>query len=471
MFFNKFCLILGVLSTWIYTATALSLTGERTLIIFDGNYLNKFYNSDVNAQDDDKLINGNSVFEENFSQFLSILNQNEYNYTLYDITSANDDDELQVIKVDEALYDNVILFPISKASLKKSTTSSKGKLLLSSKNLLSFFNEYNGNIMVVTSPNINNVESVGNFLNQFGIYPSPKNQLMLDLFQDKNDLVVSSSNLLNRYVYTVKDNKSVNFNLGKSGVAKLDNREQLVPILKASRTSFISSQNEKKSEPWVTGSQGFLIAGFQGVNNNARLTWFGTTDLLHDVSNDLNKDLIKNLVNWNFNAKSVIKALGSRHYHSLTELTYEDLNYKVNDMINYEIELTEWDGKQWIPFIANDIQFELRQVDPYYRINLTQAKTVGNETFAKYRTNDFKLPNRHGMFKFITEYNRNGLSTIKDIDIRAIRHLANDEYPRSWEITNDWVYLAANGVVIVSFILFVLLFLTTSNVTPLKKNN
>lgn len=473
MLLNKICLLLSVAFTWFTIVQGLSLSGDRTLIIYDSHYIKKHYsnnNSDLDL--DDEAMESDKSFVENFSQFLSLLNVNDYKYKLYDI-NRSDTEDLQLIKVDESLYDNVIVFPILKTSLKKDATSSKGKILLSSKTLLSFFNEYDGNLMIITSPNINNPESITYSLNQFGIYPAPKNQIVQDYFQGDNEkLLVSSSNLLNKYVYTV-DGKDSTFNLGNSSVAKLDNREQLVPILKTSKTSFIPStlSQEKNFEPWVVDSQGYLISGFQGVNNNARLIWLGSSDLLCNCNHKVNQELIENLINWNFNAKSVIKSIMSRHYHAGNELSYEDLNYKVNDLINYEIDIIEWDGSKWGPFIAEDIQFELRQVDPYYRINLTLVSNNGNGTVAKYTTNNFKLPNRHGMFKFITEYARNGLSTIKDEDIKAIRHLANDEYPRSWEITNAWVYLTANAVVIVSFIAFVILFLTNTNVTSLKKKN
>ena len=481
----KLLFILSIFCTCFLGVSSLSLTGERTLIIYDGNYIKKICDrKDSNIHLGDDVIsmgnnegNEDNLFNDCFKSFLSLLESNEYNYTLYNIQNSEEDtpNRVKLTKMDNSLYDNVIIFPISKTTLKKESSTSENKSLLSSKNLLSFFNDYNGNLMIITSPYTNNVDSLINLLNEFGIFPSPKNQIVKDFFQDKESLLVSSSNLLNKYVYTVSDNNNNNtyFNLGKSSVARLDNREQLVPILKSSKTSFIETTQEKDFEPWVTGSQGYLIAGFQGVNNNARLVWFGSTDLIDNSNYDTNRHLIENLVNWNFNAKSVIKSLKSRHYHAETKLTYDELNYKVNDMIRYEIDITEWNGSKWIPFIADDIQFELRQVDPYYRINLTRI--MDNETndniFARYTTNDFKLPNRHGMFKFLTEYKRNGLSTIKDEDIKAVRHLAYDEYPRSWEITNSWVYLAANLVVISSFIIFVILFLTNTNVTTMKKND
>lgn len=479
MIINRLLFILSILCSCFRGINALSLTGNKTLIIYDSDSIEKLYGADNSSVYMNKGVTSindgeNELFKNNFKKFMLLLESNGYNYTLYDIQSSNNgnSNDIQLTKVDNSLYDNVIIFPISKASLKKGSSASKNKSLLSSKNLLSFFNNYNGNLMIITSPHINNVDSLINLLNEFGIFPSPKNQIVKDLFQNKDTLLVSSSNLLNKYVYNV-DNDTVYFNLGESSIARLDNREQLVPILKSSKTSFIETTQDKNFEPWVTGSQGYLITGFQGANNNARLAWVGSTNLIDEFAHDINKNLIENLVNWNFNAKSVIKTLKSRHYHADTKLTYDELNYKINDVIRYEVDITEWDGSQWIPFTAEDIQFELRQVDPYYRINLTRVldDETNNNTFARYTTNNFKLPNRHGMFKFLIEYKRNGLSTIKDEDIKAIRHLAYDEYPRSWEITNSWVYLAANIVVISSFITFVILFLTNTNVTIVKKNN
>lgn len=479
MIINRLLFILSIFCSCFRGINALSLTGNKTLIIYDSDSIEKLYGADNSSVHMNKGVTSmndgeNELFKNNFKKFMLLLESNGYNYTLYDIQSSNNgnSNDIQLTKVDNSLYDNVIIFPISKASLKKGSSASKNKSLLSSKNLLSFFNNYNGNLMIITSPHINNVDSLINLLNEFGIFPSPKNQIVKDLFQNKDTLLVSSSNLLNKYVYNV-DNDTVYFNLGESSIARLDNREQLVPILKSSKTSFIETTQDKNFEPWVTGSQGHLITGFQGANNNARLAWVGSTNLIDEFAHDINKNLIENLVNWNFNAKSVIKTLKSRHYHADTKLTYDELNYKINDVIRYEVDITEWDGSQWIPFTAEDIQFELRQVDPYYRINLTRVldDETNNNTFARYTTNNFKLPNRHGMFKFLTEYKRNGLSTIKDEDIKAIRHLAYDEYPRSWEITNSWVYLAANIVVISSFITFVILFLTNTNVTIVKKNN
>lgn len=479
MIINRLLFILSILCSCFRGINALSLTGNKTLIIYDSDSIEKLYGADNSSVYMNKGVTSmndgeNELFKNNFKKFMLLLESNGYNYTLYDIQSSNNgnSNDIQLTKVDNSLYDNIIIFPISKASLKKGSSASKNKSLLSSKNLLSFFNNYNGNLMIITSPHINNVDSLINLLNEFGIFPSPKNQIVKDLFQNKNTLLVSSSNLLNKYVYNV-DNDTVYFNLGESSIARLDNREQLVPILKSSKTSFIETTQDKNFEPWVTGSQGYLITGFQGANNNARLAWVGSTNLIDEFAHDINKNLIENLVNWNFNAKSVIKTLKSRHYHADTKLTYDELNYKINDVIRYEVDITEWDGSQWIPFTAEDIQFELRQVDPYYRINLTRVldDETNNNMFARYTTNNFKLPNRHGMFKFLIEYKRNGLSTIKDEDIKAIRHLAYDEYPRSWEITNSWVYLAANIVVISSFITFVILFLTNTNVTIVKKNN
>ena len=71
----------------------------------------------------------------------------------------------------------------------------------------------------------------------------------------------------------------------------------------------------------------------------------------------------------------------------------------------------------------------------------------------------FTIPDHHGMFTFELDYKRPGLSFLNDKRIVAVRHLANDEYKRSWEITNAWMYVASAGFVVIAWLVFVTIFL------------
>lgn len=37
---------------------------------------------------------------------------------------------------------------------------------------------------------------------------------------------------------------------------------------------------------------------------------------------------------------------------------------------SYSVRLEEWDGKNWVPFKADDVQLEFVRLDPYIRVNL-----------------------------------------------------------------------------------------------------
>ncbi|CCK72693.1 dolichyl-diphosphooligosaccharide-protein glycotransferase KNAG_0L00720 [Huiozyma naganishii CBS 8797] len=430
--------VFALLASCLLAVQGLSLTGSRTLVVHD-----------------DK-----NVPSADYSKFVTLLKGHSLELSFVDV-SEEDVDTIELFQMEDRKYDNLIVFPI------------KGKLLnkkVSSKALLQFFDK-GGNIFTMTSPNAV-AEPLRNYLNQLGIYPSPKGQQLVDYFQSDSAeevLKVSSNLLQNRFVFESPDGKT-SFSFGKSSVALLDNREQIVPILRASQTATINGKGDE--EPWIeAGSQGYVVTGFQGLNN-ARTSWVGSVDFLKDESFNTNDQFISELIKWTFQEKSVIKSTGALHTHA-DGTPYDTLKYKVNDEVNYKVGLSEWVDDKWVPFVADDVQFELRQVDPYYRLTMVGAETDGEVQY--YTTGDFKLPNRHGMFTFLTDYRREGLTFIREADVRAIRHLANDEYLRSWAITNAWVYMATIYVVIVSFVAFLIIFLTTSSkdkkATVTKKTN
>lgn len=410
---------------------ALSIHGSKTLVLYDDR---------VTSLSD-------------FSKFFNSLDQRSYQFEY--ISIGNETSTIDLYEKEQRLYDNLIFFPIKGKHLNR---------LVPVKNLLKFYEE-GGDILAMTTPEAA-TDSVRLFLNELGIYPSPKDQVLIDYLENNSErLQISSRNLLATHVYTTDDEK--NFIFEKSSTALLDNREQIVPILKAPRSSLTQF---KDTEPWTVGAQGFLVAGFQNLNN-ARTSWIGSQDFFKNSNYKRNSEFVQELVKWTFREKSVIKSVGFSHSH-IDGSTYEQTPYKVKDSISYEIGISQWTGEKWEPFVANDVQFELRLVDPYYRLTLTPSRI--EESIQYYTTGNFKLPDHHGVFTFATEYKRNGLTFISESDIKTIRHLANDEYPRSWEISNAWVYISSIYGVIFSWTLFVIFFILTSSakkITSEKKNN
>jgi oligosaccharyltransferase complex subunit beta len=120
--------------------------------------------------------------------------------------------------------------------------------------------------------------------------------------------------------------------------------------------------------------------------------------------------------------------------------------------------LQEWNGEQLIGYNANDVQLEFTMLDPYYRLTLQPDVSASTPEVTIYKT-EFKIPEQYGMYTFRTFYRRAGLSFVDAEEIVTVRHIANDEWPRSWQITNAWVYLTSAVTVIAGWFTFVVLYL------------
>lgn len=403
---------------------AISLTGNRTLVVYDQRY------ADL----------------KDYSSYLGALKER---MDVDVVEVSNKETSVELSNGMERVYDNLLLFPVKNKALNKR---------VSTKKLLSFM-EQGGNVMTVHSPETA-TESVRVFWSQLGVSPATKGYHTIKESHEGHVALES----LNENVFP-KNTEKKELVVGKSATAVLNANEYIVPVLQADRVS----RCVKDDQVWSIGPQGFLVVGFQNAVN-ARALWFGSVEAFLDSNYENNKEFLIETTKWVFNEKAVIKTTNVAHQH-VDGTTYEQRPYKVTDLVSYEIALSEWNGEQWIPFERDDVQFELRQIDPYYRITMKALKSTADSVI--YTTEEFKLPDRHGMFTFLTDYKRPGLSYIHESDVRAIRHLANDEYPRSWTITNSWVYLSAIYGVIGVWTVFVILFVVTgktSKVTPEKKN-
>ncbi|AGO11770.1 AaceriADL003Cp [[Ashbya] aceris (nom. inval.)] len=412
-------------------AAAISVHGMKSLLIYDSRI------TDLGQ----------------YKNFLDMLR--ERHYELEEVSVNGTASSISLYDGDIRLYDNLILFPI------KSRTISKD---INVKSLLQFF-EDGGSVLAVTSPN-GVTDSARVYLEQMKIHVSPKDYKLVDYFHEGSiDVIpVNTSTVKNKHVFS----SDAAFELTYSGSsALLKNDGLVIPVLPAPRTS---QNKNKKGDQWTVGSQGYLVASVQNLNN-ARTSWVGSDSFFNDSNWPKNGVFVEELIKWTFGEKAVIKSTGFTHKHSNGQ-SYDEAPYKIKDTIFYEIGFSEWNGSEWVPFHADDIQFELRMLDPYYRLTLTPSRTSSDSQY--YSTGDFALPDHHGVYTFITQYMSRGLSFVIQKDVKPIRHLANDEYPRSYEITNSWVFLCSIYAVITLFVTFVAIYLfapVVPSVSPEKKKN
>ncbi|GKA12979.1 retrovirus-related pol polyprotein from transposon TNT 1-94 [Tanacetum coccineum] len=127
---------------------------------------------------------------------------------------------------------------------------------------------------------------------------------------------------------------------------------------------------------------------------------------------------IQSLTNFHLECR---QAVNVRH-HRVGE-TEEPAIYRINDDLEYFVEIYEWSGSSWEPYVANDVQVQFYMMSPYV------LKTMSTDKKGLYLAS-FKVPDVYGVFQFKVEYQRLGytsLSLAKQIPVRPFRH---NEYER-----------------------------------------
>lgn len=340
-----------------------------------------------------------------------------------------------------ALYHHLVFLP--------STKKLSGlKNIVDKHQLLEFFNK-GGNVVAVSLAKNTLPEEVRAFLGQAGIYPAPKAYAVDSHFDPVH---VSSANVVNSVIYPLVADVPYD-----GTAALLSNSPHLVPLVSAPKLSFCADPREEvltQDKTWTVGEQGFLAAAFQGLNNG-RVAWFGSESLV-----------TPDVLLWVFQERGVLKLQFVEHYKVLEPGHTDRTLYRIKDEVYYTVGVSEYVNEQWVPFVpAGDdvLQLSFKMLDPYQRLNLT---LLGPGSLTENGPDDlsiffvqFTLPDHHGMFTFELDYKRDGLSFLEDKRIVAVRHLANDEYKRSWEITNAWMYMSSAALVVTAWVVFVALFM------------
>ncbi|KAK9458745.1 Dolichyl-diphosphooligosaccharide--protein glycosyltransferase subunit WBP1 [Lipomyces oligophaga] len=439
---------LGIVLALIAPSVAVSATGSRVLFLvapnFDHHDLSQ-YTTDLEARGLDVQIHFSAEPEIHFFEF------------------------------GERVYDHIIItLPSSQKSLGPA---------FNSKPLLDFV-EAGGNIMVLLNPSQHALAVVRELGQQLDILLPSRDLTLVDHFNYdpklspvSHDAIIldPSTSLVAPYVASIEASAG-KIIYPKGSAISLGNNILVFPVLRASETAYLYSPSEEpllSEMPYVTGTQAFLTVGFQ-ARNNGRILFVGSSALFSNEAFEnletSNRDLAVQLSKWVFQEKSVIKLTSVTH--NLVNST--ELNpsiYRVKEEVEYQIGLSEFVEGEWVPFITDDVQLEFTMLDPYYRLNLTSAESDGTSQF--YRTT-FMIPDQHGMFSFILDYKRTGLSYVYDKQVVTVRHFGHNEFQRSFSIPNAWPYITSIAVVVVAWLALVFLWLFSGNDTSTtvgKKDN
>jgi len=92
-------------------------------------------------------------------------------------------------------------------------------------------------------------------------------------------------------------------------------------------------------------------------------------------------------------------------------------------------------------------------LSPFHRLPLSLDTTHSSDAASAYSVH-FRLPDQHGIFNFKVNYKRPFLSNVEEKNTVSVRHMAHDEWPRSFVISGAWPWIAGIGVTVTGWLAF-----------------
>lgn len=247
----------------------------------------------------------------------------------------------------------------------------------------------------------------------------------------------------------------------------MENNQHVFPILRGDVGTHSRNSNQTGATEYgmVSGNQLTIVAGYQ-TQYNQRVVISGSTKMCSNAAMMATRDieqgltiqsssnyvLCTELVEWNMQERGVVRVDNIKHRKVGDEWTGANPeNYKREVDIEYFSDIWEKKNGQWVPFVADDVQFQFTMMDPYYQVALEQKDT--NSATYMYQ---LKTPWRLGIFKFIIDFKRYGFTYIDNKLEVSVIQLRHDEFPR-FE-TTGFPYFANVFVLMASSFLFVIHF-------------
>jgi oligosaccharyltransferase complex subunit beta len=374
--------------------------------------------------------------------------------------------------------------------------------------LLQFINK-DGNILLTLSADAPVPTTISSLLLELDIHlPPDRNSLVVDHFNydtttasEQHDVLLlpKSSSIRSDARKFFGGDGTLGF--PRAVAQELGNTSPLLaPILRASSTAYSynpKDEAETVEDPFAVGEQISLVSSMQ-ARNSARFTVFGSAEALENKWFDArvkpvggkdtktaNREFAKQVTAWTFKELGVLKvgrvehhlssiSEGSSGNDSVAQLGYLNPTiYRVkNDVVSilrfqcfiviakphrqtFNIEFSEYSYDHLAPLKidpADALQLEFTMLSPFHRLDLVPISTTANSTIF---SSTFKLPDQHGIFSFRVNYKRPFLTYVDVKREVTVRHFAHDEWPRSWEISAGWVWIAGVWITVIGWVAFV----------------
>jgi len=246
------------------------------------------------------------------------------------------------------------------------------------------------------------------------------------------------------------------------GIGMAVNRDNtlIMPLIRGSTSAYSSPPDKRVTDLSFSGKNLVLAASLQ-ARNNARVSVTGSIEMFSDEFFDHkvkvqstkeefasgNEYFVTELAKWTFHERGLLRL--SNPTHTLENGKTPEV-YAVKEKILYSVDIEEWNGEEWVPYKADDVQLEFVMLDPYYRINLE------HDNEGHYSTT-FIAPDVYGVYTFKIAYFRVGYTSIESKIIATVRPLRHDEYERF--IPAAFPYYASAFSMMGGVLLFSVLFL------------
>ncbi|CAE6533971.1 unnamed protein product [Rhizoctonia solani] len=440
--------LLGLLSAAWYAVSyvaAISSTGNSVLVVLDPK-----------------------LKREDYSTFFDGLKKRGYNLTF----RAPKDVSPTIAEFDVPSFSHVILFaPNSKAFANDITPQNLVKLLTQGTNIL----------FALSSKST----PLSSLATEFGLSLPPPNTPLISHFPSRptphTTLPIS---LAQAHPLVTPNLPPILF----SGISfALNDNPQVFSVVRAPAESFtadseddvnaetVAEMADRGGEGLWAGNSMSVVAGFQ-VAGGARATWVGGVSVFSDEfakaevapgKTSGNAQFSQDLASWTFQESLVYRIDSSSHRLASTpahKATAPPTQYTVKNDIVYEFHVSKYNGQtgEWVPDSGiEDLQLDFTMLDPHVRVDLPAVKAEPGV----YRV-EFRAPDRHGVFKFIVDWRRQGYTYLQSSTTVSVVPPRHDGYPRF--LSAAWPYYASAISTSVGFIVFCALWLLGDNSQKVK---
>ena len=280
-------------------------------------------------------------------------------------------------------------------------------------------------------------------------------------------IVADPANLIRAEKIVGKDNSAMLYR--GLGMVTDPGNPLVLNLLSGSSSSYSHNPEESiKDYPHAVGKNTLLIAGLQ-ARNNARVVVLGSMEFLSDTFYTAsverpgtpaapagNAGLTRSLVSWCFQQTGVLRV--DALSHGLAGGQANPDFYTVRENCEFVLKMSELVNGVWVPFEADDVQMEFVRIDPFVRQKMINRRGV--------LTAKFKIPDVYGVFKFVVDYNRLGLTRISSSTQVSVHPLRHNQYERF--IHSAYPYYASSFSMMFGVLVFSLVFLHYKEETKSK---